>query len=360
MAKETVGYVHLEWTCPNCNTRNPGPQKLCSGCGAAQPAGVQFEQAAQEALLTDQAAIEKAKAGPDVHCKFCGARNPAEAATCSRCGADLGEGAARERGRVLGAHRDRPAEMIPCRACGTPNDPSAQHCKNCGASLGREEPKPAQPAAPLAAARKGISPVLLGLLGLACIAALVIFFVLFNRTEGVVGSVREVVWTRTISIEALRPATHEDWRDEIPAGAEVGTCREAFHHVESEPVPGAEKICGTPYTVDLGSGSGEVVQDCEYRVYGDLCQYTLDEWQQVDAVTLSGDDLFPEWPTFTLAADERAGQRGEEYGVTIATDEGVYSYEPRDAADYARFEVGSRWTLEINTFNQLMSLAPAD
>jgi hypothetical protein len=53
MTRKTVGYVQLEWACPRCETRNPGPQKFCNGCGGPQPPDVKFEQPAQEKLLTD-------------------------------------------------------------------------------------------------------------------------------------------------------------------------------------------------------------------------------------------------------------------------------------------------------------------
>ena len=68
MARKSVGYVHMEWTCPNCGTRNKGTAKLCVNCATAQPADVEFEQVAQETLIEDEALIAKAKAGPDIHC----------------------------------------------------------------------------------------------------------------------------------------------------------------------------------------------------------------------------------------------------------------------------------------------------
>ena len=109
MTKKTLGYVHLEWACPNCQRKNPGPQKFCNGCGAPQPEDVEFIQAAEEKLITDEAEIARAKAGPDVHCPYCGARNPGDAEFCGGCGGNLAEAAARESGRVVGSHRDKPA-----------------------------------------------------------------------------------------------------------------------------------------------------------------------------------------------------------------------------------------------------------
>jgi ribosomal protein L40E len=95
MVKKTVGYVELEWVCPNCEARNRGTRKVCTSCGAAQPDDVEFIQAAEEKLITDEAELAKAKAAPDIHCGYCGARNPSTAEKCSQCGGDLAAGAAR-------------------------------------------------------------------------------------------------------------------------------------------------------------------------------------------------------------------------------------------------------------------------
>ena len=32
MAKKSLGHVELQWTCPNCETVNPGLVKVCEGC----------------------------------------------------------------------------------------------------------------------------------------------------------------------------------------------------------------------------------------------------------------------------------------------------------------------------------------
>jgi ribosomal protein L40E len=253
---------------------------------------VQFEQAAQEQIITDQEKIAQAAAGPDIHCAYCGARNPATAKTCKQCGADLTEGTARAAGRVLGAHRDKPAPPLICPACGTSNPATALNCSKCGSSLA--QPKPAPPPraeAPRPFLGKGCLAILLGL-----IAVAVIIIFLATRTTGMVGEVSDVNWKRTISIEALVPVTKETWRDQVPEGAPIGECREKAHHIQDEPAPGAEEICGTPYTVDQGSGFGKVVQDCRYQVYADWCQYQTTEWRSVNAVVAEGRDLNPYWP----------------------------------------------------------------
>ncbi len=135
--RRTVGYIQNEWTCPNCNTRNKGSSKTCENCGAPQPENVQFELGADQKFVTDENQIKAAQAGADIHCGFCGARNPATAETCSQCGGDLKEGKAREAGRIMQAPPPSP-KIIKCQNCGTENPGSNSVCSNCGAAL----PKP--------------------------------------------------------------------------------------------------------------------------------------------------------------------------------------------------------------------------
>ena len=106
MPRESLGYVKLEWTCPNCGGRNPGPEKTCLSCGSPQPEDVQFEEAPDKELIQDEKELERAKAGPDIHCGFCGTRNPAGTLECSQCGADLVHGAILRRGGRRLSHRE--------------------------------------------------------------------------------------------------------------------------------------------------------------------------------------------------------------------------------------------------------------
>ena len=130
------------WTCPSCQTRNPGPVKKCRSCGAPQPEDVQFEQAVQETFIEDEKLIEKAQAGPDIHCPYCGTRNPAGAVTCSNCMGDLTDAAVRDKGQVLGKHRQEAQPDVACPYCGTMNPATAVKCANCQANLQKPEPQP--------------------------------------------------------------------------------------------------------------------------------------------------------------------------------------------------------------------------
>jgi ribosomal protein L40E len=365
MAKKSLGYVRTEWTCPNCQTRNPGPQKTCSSCGMPQPDDVQFEQAAQEQIITNEAEIAKAKAGPDIHCYYCGSRNAGNATTCSQCGADLTQGTARNKGQVMGTHRDKPAPKITCQSCGAENEPDAAKCAQCGSPLPKAERKP-EPAVPAPAKRRTLWAAIAGGILLLCCVAIIVFGVLSVRTNDINGRVDDVSWSRTIVIEALEPVTHEGWRDEIPVEAIVGQCTEKLRDTEQRATGQQREVCGTPYTEDTGSGYAEVVQDCTTEdiyesvpVYDDMCQYIVDEWIKVDEIVGSGNNLDPEWPsTGTLNRNQRQGEQIETYEVTFGTEDGRYTYSPESEEEFGRYEIGSRWILKVNTFGAVTDTEP--
>ena len=126
MAKKKLGYVELEWTCPVCDTRNPGSRRVCSGCGSPQPDDVSFEAPAQSELISNQEEVERAQSAPDIHCPYCDARNPAGAQTCKQCGGELTGGDQRETGEVVGSFGPSSAAPVLCPACDTPN-PAIRH-----------------------------------------------------------------------------------------------------------------------------------------------------------------------------------------------------------------------------------------
>jgi ribosomal protein L40E len=364
MAKKTLGYVELQWTCPNCGGINPGPEKVCSQCGAPQPDDVEFEQVKGTELTTDEAVVDRVKAGPDIHCPYCGARNPGDAKTCAQCGGDLVEGERRERGKVLGAYKAEAVGNVPCPHCGADNPENAKTCSQCGGSMDIREVKSQIPdqtrdtSQRLAPGKTRRLPIgLIIILVLVCIAAAV-FILLGMRTEAVTGTVAGVGWERTIPIEALVPVEYRDWRDQIPASAEILNCDQEVQSVESEPQPNSEEVCGTPYSVDTGSGFAEVVQDCEYHVYEDYCTYSVIEWAVIDTASLSGNDFFPEWPNPVLSAEQRLGEGSEAYRIYFDTNKGNYTYGIEDFETFQQFQVGAKWNLEINAFGNVVSVEP--
>jgi hypothetical protein len=117
------------------------------------------------------------------------------------------------------------------------------------------------------------------------------------------------------------------------------------------------EVCGTPYTVDSGQGYAEVVQDCEYQVYDQVCTYTVEEWTQVDTITLSGIDFSPVWPETALQPDQRIGQeRKESFEIVFRSGEVTYNYTTSDFNLFQQAQVGSEWTLNVNSFGNLISI----
>jgi len=354
MAKKSLGFTELEWTCPFCGTRNPGTEEKCTNCQSPQPADVKFEQAAQDTLITDEDKIARAKAGPDVHCPFCNARNPADATQCSECLADLTDAEKRSKGIVLGDHRNEAAPDVACPSCGTMNDAAAMSCTSCGASLA--ETRQAEPESVPSPPKSGNNMMTYAII--AVVAVLVLccggtFVVLSNRTEDVTGQVTGVEWERTIDVEGLVPVEYETWQDEVPAGAILGACRQEVHHTESDPVPGSTEVCGEPYTVDTGTGVGEVVQDCEYQVYAAYCEYVVDEWRVVDTLMNRGSDYTPTWPQLQLANDQQEGERDSDYTIIFRTDGETYTYETESEAEFNAAQPGTTWVLKVNTFGAI-------
>ena len=361
MAKKKLGFVELEWTCPNCGTRNPGPEQSCVNCGSPQPDDVQFEQAHREELLTDEAVKEKVEAGADIHCPYCGTRNLANAEVCAKCGGDLAEGLIRESGRVVGAFKTGPAITIPCPRCGVENPDTAKQCSQCGSSMQIEEEAarqspPPEVKEPAKKRNPLVAVAIVALLIVVC-GVVAVLILLSMRTEAVTGTVQDVEWQRVVVVEGLRLVEHRDWIDEIPSEAELGSCEEQVRTTSAEPEPNSVEVCGTPYTVDTGSGFGEVVQDCEYQVYEEYCTFSIMEWQDVDEVVLTGGDFEPVWPVPTLAEDERLGSRRNET-FTIVYDPGdeVYVYTTSDLNLFQASQLGSEWNLNINTFGSIVSV----
>lgn len=357
MAKKKLGYVELHWECPNCSTINPGGEKICKGCAAPQPADVEFFQASQQQLIEDEERLKKAKAGADIHCAYCGARNPADAKTCSQCKADLSGGTRRTGGRVVGAYQAGAAKQIACPHCGAQNLETNAYCKQCGGSLSaRPEPKRQQEVKPAVPARKA-NPAVFAVIGVILIGLCAAVYFLFLRTTDLTGTVAGVEWERAVVLEAVVPVEYKDWYDQIPEDSEIASCTQEERGESAEPVEGAREVCGTPYNVDQGSGYAEVVQDCIYIIIDDYCTYTVMEWAPVETLTLAGEDYAAAWPDPILAQDERLGEGSENYVIIFEADGETYRFNTENYDLFLEAQPGTTWTLEINSIGGVQSIS---
>lgn len=357
MTRKSLGYVELEWTCQRCGTKNPGLQKTCTNCGAPMAQGDQFELPDEQKIIQDEKTIDAAKKGADIHCPYCGARNPAGSEACIQCGGDLKEGAARTAGQVLGAHQAGPAPQIDCPYCKAKISPKVQRCPNCGGDLAPKEAKPAASPTPKTKLPAWMIAVLAGVLILCCGVAAVIAALSF-RTEEVRAQVQDISWQRSIAILEERLVEQEAWEGNLPSGAQSVACRNEYRQTSSNPVPNSTEVCGTPYTVDKGSGVGEVVQDCEYRVYDSYCEFQVLQWTVVEQAVAQDNDLQPYWPDLNLTASQREGERVEKYIVTFIAEGKSYTYETSDPSEFSQFSPGSEWTLSVNALGGITSIKP--
>lgn len=334
MTRKTLGYIELIWTCDSCGTKNPGAIKSCTNCGAPQPLNVKFEKVDAESFnyIKDEALVRMAKSGPDKHCPYCGTRNLADAEVCVECGGDLRVGAT---SRPVGEVLEGEVQPLPSAA---------------------QRPVEAQTRQPMP---RGL---LIGiiLVALAACVFLGLYFARMSRTSETLATVAATSWERTVVVEAHQLVSARNWQDNIPAVANILDCELRYRYDSQTYQPNSEEVCGTPYTVDTGTGFGEVVQDCYYRVSENYCDYEYMDWTVIDTLSLTGSDLNAEWPSATLGTSQRFGSRSEQYTIWFDADGDEYALSTSDYALYQLAWPGSDWVLEINGFGRVTSAQPSD
>ncbi len=361
MSQETLGYVKLEWTCPKCQSRVPGPDKTCPNCGAPQPENVEFVQALGETADQDEELRQIAAKGADKHCPFCGTRNFVDAIVCSQCGGSLEEGKQREVGRIVGAYSPAANKQINCPKCGSENPIQAKTCSSCGSPLSMSDESPKLSVLPRVQTSSRSKFLTTGMIVAAVIICLLGIFAIIQLTtpqEAQRAQVDSVGWKTAVQILGLVPISRSDWQSEIPENAPIQSCDERVYQVSNAEPYGEKynKICGTPYTIDTGTGIGQVVRDCQFEILRPYCKYSAEEWQVVDTVRLQGQDLDPVFANPSIAAGQQMGDTFLEYWVVFTTSDGQYTYKTADINEFQKFSVDSKWLLEMNALNQILSI----
>jgi ribosomal protein L40E len=349
--RRTVGYVENEWVCPNCGGRNKGSLKTCENCGAPQPENVKFELPSEQKLVKDEAALNAAKAGADIHCGFCGTRNPVTAVTCSQCGGDLKEGRARQAGQVMAAPPPAP-KIIKCNNCGTENPGTNSTCMQCGVALPKAQVVP-PPAAPqpltgtvkTAAQKKPNRLMIGGILGAFLLCCVVVGFMFLFPSSSVEATVTDVHWQTVVPVQEIRPVNYSNERGSPPSDAYNVSC-----HDENR------EVC-EQRTVDRGNGYSEIVEECHTETER-YCSYTVDEWAIIQTYPLEGNDLRPVYESPSISGDQRVGDETAEYTVTFSTDDGIETYSPDSLSEFQQFSIGSTWTLKMNALGGIVSVEP--
>jgi membrane protease subunit (stomatin/prohibitin family) len=348
--EKSKGFIQLEWVCPNCNSRNAGPKKTCESCGAPQPENVQFYAPAEAKLIQDANVAKIAKAGADIHCGFCGTRNPATATVCSQCGGDLKEGRARQAGREM--QREAPVVEVKCTNCGEMNPSTRTMCSNCGAPLPRaagEAPSLQKnagggaDAVPSAAKRKFPAWAIVGGV-IACLAVICIgAYMLFAPSKTVTATVSGVYWQTSVPVQEMRAVDYSNEEGSPPSDAYNVSCRDD-----------TRQVCEQK-TIDQGNGYAEVVEEChdETKQY---CSYTVDEWTTIQTYSLEGYDLFPVYSDANLSSGQRLGEATMTLDVHFTSGGEEYLYHPDSVEEYQMFSPGSTWTLHLNALGGVVSV----
>ena len=347
-SRQSKGFIELEWICPNCNSRNRGPVKACENCGAPQPEKTQFYAPAEAKLIQDENAKRIASVGPDIHCGFCGTRNPGNATVCSQCGGDLKEGRSRQAGREM--QREAPVTEVTCTNCGEMNPSTRTMCVQCGAPLPKAGVKPAAPVMPATASpavptatKRGASWLWIGGI-VACLAVICAgAFLLFSPSKSVTASVDDVYWQTSVPLQEVQAVRHSNEAGRPPGGAYDVSCRTE-----------TRQVCEDK-TIDRGNGYAEVVTECR-DVTQDYCSYTIDQWTTIRTFNLEGHNLYPEYAKPSVGFDQRIGNQSVTFSVYFVGGGETYTYSPASLFEFQQFTIGSTWTLHLNVLGAVVSV----
>jgi hypothetical protein len=351
----------LVWTCEHCGFQNLGRYKNCQKCGAPQSKDTKFHRPSDGPKeVTDPRLVQMAMNGPDVHCPYCGTRNPNGARLCSQCGGELRGGKIRETGDVdtkedegvyHGEYKppdeeDENAEVDQVFAAPPPT------------SYPRQRYTPVQQSI-----LESTNNTLLTNIGIGAIVVLLVgifiwyaYMKWFKVTEVPV-TLNSFSWKTEIHIGEIFTYHEGGWS--IPPGGRKTGSEERFtgryyqkQVCEQVSVPKSEQyVCGET-CVDLGNGfencsdrmctrnwtemETQCHQEDDYSrpIYETWYFYDIDRWTQTRTVTASSLDNEPYWPEFNLAPGESEGDRTVMFVVNYTDELGethtLTSYNPTD------------------------------
>ncbi|PKL51135.1 MAG: hypothetical protein CVV42_00820 [Candidatus Riflebacteria bacterium HGW-Riflebacteria-2] len=334
------------WICPNCNAKNRGAEQKCEACGAIRGEDVQFHCDDNAPVITDEAELAKAKAGPDWICPFCSNTSPASAENCTGCGSARNSG------------KQRAVKEIP---------PGGAKPKT-----GPDKPKTPPPPMP-AAFKIGCGIILL--------LILVASFLSCRETPEKI-EIIDNQWTRIIERQEYKTVEESVWEDEVPQSAvKLSSSREirdykqipdGFEEVEetyTEKVKvGEDKV--EDGKIDLGNGRFQVkykmvpkykeeqrtrmVKKEKFRkepIYAEKVTFNINRWIDTKPVELKGTQDEPKWPDAGVKKNTPP-QIGD---VSEKARKETYMVKVKRLSDGKEYEVKKMRDKEL-TFDQFMKL----
>lgn len=358
------------WDCPACGRRrNRGPQRHCAGCGRPRGEGVELYLPDEARVVTAADELERAGAGPDWTCGYCGGDNPAGDDFCTGCGA----GRDGSPPRPVVEHRVDEGGVAAAPAAATPVAAAAA-MSPAGVADGTPAP-PAPPAAKRKVGKKGCGCGL-GCAGMLVLALLALFLA---RPQPSPVTVAGFSWERSVEVERLETVAEEAWEDEVPAAARVLAREPAVRRSERVQVGSEEGTrtvrervqTGTERVKvgvrDLGNGYFEDVFEQrpvyewverqeetaepvyeEREVEGVRVRYEIERWRPERSERAEGRGRDPAWPVVRLGSGEREGERRELYRVHFTGAEGeALVWETGDESAWRRLEPGQRYRARV-------------
>ena len=412
--------IELLWTCHVCGrVGNRGLRRHCGGCG--HPKDDKDEEFFPDDISIKNALHgqdeRRAQAGPDYHCKYCRSLQSALNAFCDECGADQKSAAESweatdktatldvstgERHESTGdrvkvvpaAGVDTDTEVAPIASAPPPSISFSGSYRQAAGRVRR----------PGGARLRRFWPVVIGLAA-ALFVGCGIWWLVHPRYER--AQVAALSWERGIDIERYQLFSHEGWTPPLVGAVDVVDEGSRFHHTDHILVGSHPKMvtdavkCGEKCTTVKGtctktrvvckkskngtancSGGDRVCardskscdpKTCEITVkdYDDVpvfqewYAWSAWDWGFVRTVRRSGAQDKPSWPTeeeltapLGPGESERQGSRAEHYRVSFQAATGPYAFEPQTEGEFARYTIGSQWTLQRNAMTVTAVMPP--
>jgi hypothetical protein len=342
-------YVEGYWNCSNCSAKRKGSEQSCGACGAIRGENVEFYCDDDAPVITDEKELERARAGPDWICRFCGNTSPSASKKCTGCGSLRGDGKKRQ-------VKDEPLTAPPA--------------KNSHAA--RIPPAPPK-SLPLGAK-----------IGCGFIAFIVLILLALSCQQKIAQiEVTETSWQRSIELEEYQTVQETAWRNEVPAGArQLSSKREIRHYNQ---LPDGDKTVEETYAEkvkvgikrlqtgkkNLGNGSFKkiyktvpkyenetktrTVKKQKYRkepVYDEKITYNINKWKAIETVVASGRNDEPKWPE-TKAAKSSASAKIGDYRNGKKSE--VYKVKARKVGEKEEFVINEIGDKPL-TYDQFMKL----
>lgn len=349
-------YVENTWTCTSCQIANRGRDMVCASCSSPKDKSESDAPAdASAPAVTDPELLKKAKAGPNRLCPFCDSQNRALDGKCPECGADRGE--------------QKPA----------PDFDRKIAIKNNTAKI---------PASPRIRGRESRRAFFIGIaISIAVSVLFVGAFWLFS-SHLTHATVTSATWSITRNLRTRATLHDSGWGS--PSGAFNTSCQTRYYgdrncnpydcnaHQESYSCRPHDCRCST-YTTTSGQKNGfsrvtthqrcdtcydscsRSVHDTCYRqcpVYRDWCEYDYYEWPITATLTTAGSGQNVYDPPLEAGELQRIDQI-EDFKAVFSHKDRTWSLSPM-RAEYARYAIGSEWSVEVNRAGGFKVLGPRE